>query len=132
MNKATSPFKRSRWLGWQPPVREFGETTEDVPTKPTESGSDGFVGTPSGISQKIEHEPMESVLKGKAVELSSDASGRLFIVADEEDAQRLMADGVSPGEIYTAAEARRVIQIGDPATVAEIHEWKRRFDGVIR
>jgi hypothetical protein len=27
---------------------------------------------------------------------------------------------------------RRVIQIGDPATVLEIHEWKRKFNGRVR
>ena len=130
MKKATSPLKRSRWLRWQPPVREFGETTEGAPTKPTEPGSDGFVGTPSGISQKIEHGSMESVLKGKAIELWSDALGqRFWLVADEEDAAKL---GEPRGTVYTAAEARRVIEIGDPATVAKLHEWKRRFDGVIR
>ncbi len=34
--------------------------------------------------------------------------------------------------MYTAAEMRRVVQIGDPATVLEIHEWKRKFDGRVR
>ena len=80
----------------------------------------------------VEPQNLEAVLKGFAVELWSDRSGRLFIVADEEDANRLMADGVGRGEIYTAAEARQVVQISDPGTVAEVHEWKRRFDGVIR
>lgn len=78
-----------------------------------------------------EPQSLEAVLKGLAVELWSDRSGRLFIVAGEEDGNRLMAAGVERGEIYTAAEARRIIQIGDPAIVAEIHDWKRRFDGVV-
>ncbi len=78
-----------------------------------------------------EPQSLEAVLKGLAVELWSDVSGRLFIVADEEDARSLITNGVRRGEIYTGQEALRVIQIGDPATVAEIHEWKRRFDGVI-
>jgi hypothetical protein len=72
---------------------------------------------------------VESVLKGLAVELWSDAAGRLFIVANEEDARRL---GEPRGIVYTAAEVRRVIQIGDPAIVREIHEWKRAFDGNVR
>ncbi len=71
-------------------------------------------------------EPLEDVLKGLAIELWSDAAGCLFIVADEEDARRL---GEPRGTVYTAAEMRRVVQIGDPATVLEIHEWKRRFNG---
>lgn len=70
--------------------------------------------------------PLEDVLKGLAVELWSDAAGCLFIVADEDDARRL---GEPRGTVCTAAEMRRVIQIGDPATVLEIHEWKRKFNG---
>ena len=68
---------------------------------------------------------LEAVLKAMAVELWSDAAGRLFIVADEDDALRL---GGPRGSVYTAAEMRRVVQIGDPAIVLEIHEWKRTFN----
>ena len=32
----------------------------------------------------------------------------------------------------TAAEMRRVVQVGDPAIVTEIHAWKRTFEGRIR
>ena len=74
--------------------------------------------------------PLEDVVKGRAIELWSDALGeRFWLVADEADAARL---GEPRGTVYTAAEARRVVQITDAATVAEIHSWKRRFDGVIR
>lgn len=69
---------------------------------------------------------LEAVLKGKAIELWSDQAGRLFLVADEEDARRL---GEPRGEVYTAAEARMVIQVTDPETVLEIHRWKREFNG---
>ena len=72
---------------------------------------------------------LESVMKGLAIELWSDAAGCLFIVADEDDARRL---GESRGTVYTAAEMRRVVQIGDPATVLEIHQWKRTFDARLR
>lgn len=72
---------------------------------------------------------LEDVLKGLAIELWSDAAGGLFIVADEDDARRL---GEQRGNVYTAAEMRRVVQIGDPATVREIHEWKRTFEGRVR
>jgi hypothetical protein len=82
---------------------------------------------------KLEPRPadkLETVLKGLAIELWSDALGeRFWLVADEADAAKL---GERRGTVYTAAEARRVVQIGDSATVAEIHDWKRRFDGVIR
>jgi hypothetical protein len=72
---------------------------------------------------------LEDVLKGLAIELWSDPSGRLFIVADEDDAHRL---GEPRGTVYTAAEIRRVVQLKDPASVAEIHAWKRAFDGRVR
>src|SRR5712692_5100015 len=72
---------------------------------------------------------LEGVLSGLAIELWSDAAGCLFIVADEDDARRL---GEPRGAVYTAAEMRRVVQIGDPATVLEIHEWKRKFNGRVR
>ena len=77
----------------------------------------------------MQPEPLEDVLKGLAIELWSDAAGSLFIVADEDDARRL---GEPRGTVYTAAEMRRVVQIGDPATVLEIHEWKRTFNGRVR
>lgn len=78
-------------------------------------------------------EPLESVLKDRAIELWSTATGRLFLVPDEEDARRAMERfGARRGETYTAAEARRIIAVKDPAVVAEIHDWKRRFDGVVR
>jgi hypothetical protein len=74
--------------------------------------------------------PLEHVLKGRAIELWSDALGeRFWLVADEADAARL---GEPRGTVYTAAEARQVVRIGDPAAVAEIHRWKRKFEGVIR
>jgi hypothetical protein len=72
---------------------------------------------------------LESVLRGLVIELWSDAAGRLFIVADEEDARRL---GEPRGTAYTAPEVRRVDQIADPAIVLEIHAWKRAFDGRLR
>lgn len=81
-------------------------------------------------SEPKPEEKLEAVLRGRGIELWSDALGeRFWLVADEEDAARL---GEPRGTIYTAAEVRRVIQIGDAATVAEIHEWKRRFDGRLR
>ncbi len=77
-------------------------------------------------------EPLEVVLKGRAVELWPTAAGRLFLVADEDDPRRTITRfGAQRGEIYTAAEARRIIAVNDPAAVAEIHDWKRQFDGKI-
>ena len=71
-------------------------------------------------------ESLESVLKGSAVELWSDSAGHLFLVADEEDAAKL---GEPRGTVYTTPEAERIIAIKDPDVVAEIHDWKCRFDG---
>ena len=79
--------------------------------------------------EPIQPESLEDVLNGLAIELWSDAAGSLFIVADEDDARRL---GEPRGTVYTTAEMRRVVQIGDPATVLEIHEWKRKFNGRVR
>jgi hypothetical protein len=78
-----------------------------------------------------EHETarIESVLKGLAVELWSDSAGRLFIVADEEDARRL---GEPRGTVYTAAEVRRVVHVADPAVALQIHDWKRKFNASLR
>jgi hypothetical protein len=78
-------------------------------------------------------EPLESVLKNLAIELWSTAADRLFLVADEEDARRAKEHfGARRGEIYAAAEARQIVTVNNPAVVAEIQNWKRRFDGVIR
>src|SRR5260370_1129445 len=84
------------------------------------------VGRPTEPAQP---ESLEDVLNGHAIELWSNAAGGLFIVADEEDARHL---GEPRGTVYTAVEVRRVVKIGDPATVLEIHEWKRVFDARLR
>jgi hypothetical protein len=74
--------------------------------------------------------PVEDVFKGQALELWSDALGeRFWLVADEEDATLL---GEPRGTIYTATEARWVVQIGDPSVVAEVHRWKRQFNATLR
>lgn len=76
---------------------------------------------------------LEDALRGRAIELWSTAAGRLFLVADEADARRAVERlGAHRGETYTAAEARRIIAVKDPAVVGEIHDWKRRFEGVVR
>ena len=139
-------------MDWKPEVPILADSPESEPTKPSKPGSVGFEGATSGESPKIHTEaelaqasavlnhagvrimqmgpePLEDVLKGLAIELWSDAAGCLFIVADEDDVRRL---GEPRGTVYTAAEMRRVVQIGDPATVLEIHEWKRRFNGRVR
>ncbi len=72
---------------------------------------------------------LEAVLKGDAVGVSLVDGDRLFIVADEHDAATLK---MPRGQVYTAAEVRRVIAVNDPEAVAEIHKWKRQFDGVVR
>ncbi len=82
---------------------------------------------------EVQQESLEDVLRGLAIELWSTTSGRLFVVADEADACRAMERlGARRGEVYTCAEARRIIAVKDPAIVAEIHGWKQRFDGVVR
>lgn len=80
--------------------------------------------------QRVSDEPLETVLQGNAIELWSDTLGeRFWLVADETDAVRL---GEPRGAIFTAAEARRLVQIADPIVVAEVHRWKRRFNATVR
>ena len=88
----------------------------------------------SGSAERAKNtELLESLLKDRAIELWSDSAGRLFLVADEADARQAMERlGARRGEIYTAAEARRIVAVKDPEVVAEIHDWKQRFDGVVR
>ena len=117
----------SRWLNWKPKEPIFRESPGSEPTKPTEPGFDGFVGMASQETPEIP--PLEEVLKGRAVELYLADGDRLFIVADEADAAQL---GEPRGTVYTAAEVRRVIQIADPSVVAEVHRWKRGFNGSVR
>jgi len=75
---------------------------------------------------------LEAVLKGRAVELWSDSAGRLFLVADEEDATLTMARyGAGRGEIYSATEMRRILSIHDSATIAEIQAWKHKLNGTV-
>jgi hypothetical protein len=81
---------------------------------------------------QMESEPssVEAVLNGRAIELWSEGLGeRFWLVADEADVARLREPR---GMVYTAAEARRIVAVGDPSVVREIHEWKHRFDGVVR
>ena len=40
--------------------------------------------------------------------------------------------GEPRGATYTATEARRLVQITDPATAAEVHRWKRQFNAIVR
>jgi hypothetical protein len=83
-----------------------------------------------GMPSPESAEPLEAVLSGQALELWSDALGeRLWLVADENDAALL---GEPRGSMYTAAEARRVVQIADPSVVAEVHRWKREFNATVR
>jgi hypothetical protein len=99
------------------------------PKSPEEDSPAERVTIDGTLDRPREPGPLEGVLKGLAIELWSDRAGCLFIVADEEDARRL---GEPRGAVYTADELRRVVQIGDPAIVLEIHEWKRRFDARLR
>ena len=83
-----------------------------------------------GLPSPESAQPLEAVLRGQALELWSDALGeRFWLVADEDDAVLL---GEPRGSIYTAAEARRVVQIADPSVVAEVHRWKREFNATVR
>jgi hypothetical protein len=117
----------SRWLNWRPKEAILRELPCREPTKPSKPPSVGCVGSCSAEAPDIR--PLEAVLKGRAIELWSDALGeRFWLVADEEDAALL---GERRGSIYTAAEARLVVQVSDRSAVAEVHRWKQRFNGSI-
>src|SRR5437763_15386226 len=73
-------------------------------------------------------ESLEAVLKGRSVELCLKNGDRLFLLADEEDVRLL---GELRGSIYTGAEIRRIVAIGDPAVVARVHQYKRSLDATV-
>ena len=77
-----------------------------------------------------EAEPLDPVLKGRAIELWCDPlADTLWVVADEEDAARLAEPR---GCVYSLAEVRRVVRITDAAVVRQVHAFKRNFDGRVR
>ena len=83
--------------------------------------------------QQPEQNPAElspsDALKGYAVCLCSDLGGEnLWIVADEQDAERLIEQGERRGAIYTRAESRLVTRIDDPEIVKQVHAFKREFN----
>jgi len=83
-----------------------------------------------GLPSTEREETLEEVLKGTVVELWFDGTGeRFWLVADEADAVEL---GKPRGSVYTTSEARRLIQVGDPETVAEVHRWKKQFNAIVR
>ncbi len=80
-----------------------------------------------------EQNPAEALssdaLKGYAVCLYSDLVGEnLWIVADQEDAERLIEQGERRGAIYTRAESRLVTRIKDPEIVKRVYPFKREFN----
>ena len=73
--------------------------------------------------------PPSDALKGYAVCLYSDLVGEnLWIVADDEDAERLIEQGERRGAIYTRAESQLVTRIKDPEIVKQVHAFKREFN----
>lgn len=71
---------------------------------------------------------LDAVLRGQAVELWW-RGDTLWLVSDEEEAKRL---GQPRGQVYTAAEARRIATITDPDLVSEVQRYKREFNGTVR
>ena len=82
----------------------------------------------AGMKARRAAADLEAVLKGRTVELYLIDGDKLFIVADEADAERL---GEPRGSAYTAQEARRVVALKDPGIVREVHAWKRRFNAIL-
>jgi hypothetical protein len=71
-------------------------------------------------------------LKGQAIELwCSDAGGRVFIVADEEDAEEAIRRfGARRGQVWIPAEIELVAGIEDRAIREEIATFKRALNGI--
>ena len=73
--------------------------------------------------------PPSDALKGHAVALYCDLIREtLWLVVDEQDAQRLIEQGERRGAIYTRAESRLVTRIKDPEIVKQVHAFKREFN----
>lgn len=155
--------KQDRWLTWKPKARISEDSGRTEPTKPSIPQAIASDGAPTTDSPKIEgetiparcvsvpagshqlppatgvnadlesHPTLDSVLRDLVIELCSAENGRLFLVADDIAASRVLAQlGTRRGEIYIASEIRRINAMQDPALVAEVHKWKRRFDGTVR
>ncbi len=99
------------------------------------AGSVGFVGATSKKSRIIHPvadcpQSLEQILmKGHAVALYCDlVRETLWLVADEEDAQRLIEQGERRGAIYTQAESQLVTRIKDSEIVKQVHAFKREFN----
>jgi hypothetical protein len=122
-------------LDWKPEGLIFSNSPEMAPTKTKMPGSEPdpifhvFDGSPPGKPPEIEAGP-DTTLKGRAVELWCDRTGgRVFIVADEGDAEEAMRRfGVRRGEVWTPGEIELVSRIDDQAIRDEIAAFKRKLD----
>jgi len=73
--------------------------------------------------------PLDTAIKGLAIELWSDMLGeRFWLVADEADAA-LLAE--PRGIVYSASEARMLIRVTDPSIALEVIRYKAQFDGIV-
>jgi hypothetical protein len=89
----------------------------------------GAIRAALAAEQKLD-ESLEAVLKGMALCLVLDATGeKLWIVADEEDAQLL---GEPLGATYTAEEVRIIARIDDPDIVGDLRAFKKLAKGHMR
>jgi hypothetical protein len=73
----------------------------------------------------------EDPLKRHVVELWCDTvGGRVWIVADEEDARRAMKRmSVDRAEIWTVQEIELIARINDPALRLQVAQFKRQLGG---
>src|SRR5262249_39128865 len=136
---AKSPEIGVPGLGSKPQGQIFSNSPEMAPPKTSKiPGSepnpifDVFDGSSPGKSPEIEAGP-DTTLKGRAVELWCDRTGgRVFIVADEEDAQEAMRRfSARRGEVWTPGEIELVSRIEDPAIRNEIAAFKCKLDGAL-
>jgi hypothetical protein len=85
----------------------------------------------AGVNDPREPRTTAQSLKGHAVEVWCDhAGGRVFIVADEEDAQEAIRRfGARSGEVWIPGEIELVARIEDKAIRSEVAGFKRKVGG---
>jgi len=114
----------SRWFTWQPP-HIFKNPPEQEPSKPTKLGFDGFEGSVSRESQKIEAGFDGFVGSAAGVSIAVWEDGSMHVVVTEADAVKARDDG---GTIYSPEDMYHYVTL----TQAErrmLHQFKKRFGG---
>lgn len=117
-----------RWLNWKPKGSILEKTTKSEPTKPTKPGSVGFVGATLGETPKIE--TANTALKGHAIEIWYQDGG-IWLVADDDDAHRMIQRGATRGDCITSSELELIGRIDDQELRDALLIFKRELDATL-